>query len=104
MNLSLYKIFNPELKKLNNIQIQFQWKTKGIHEGLIYSIESFFNKYPYFNHETYKLYNNDLFIIDKIELMAHWHLNGIYEKRLCSDNHFQLLYFHYHLSLYLVDK
>ena len=92
MNLSLYKIFNPELKKLSNIEIQFQWKTKGIYEGLIYSIESFFNKYPYFNHETYKLYNNDLFIIDKIKLMAHWHLNGIYEKRLCSDNHFELLY------------
>ena len=92
MNFNFYKLFNPELKKLNNYQLNNHWKSIGIKNDYLYSIESFLKKYHYYNNEMYKLYNPDIIINDKIELMAHWHLYGINEYRICSDEHFNLLY------------
>ncbi len=92
MNFNFYKLFNPELKKLNNSQLKNHWNLIGSKNNIIYSIESFLQKYPYYNHDSYKLYNPDIMINDKSELMAHWHLSGINEHRICSDDHFNLLY------------
>ena len=90
LNYYLYKLFNPEIKHYNNMQLLLHWKNNN--NNKIYSLESFFLKYPYFNHDLYKLYNSDINIRDKFELMAHWHLIGIYENRICSDEHFNILY------------
>jgi GR25 family glycosyltransferase involved in LPS biosynthesis len=92
MNFNFYKLFNPDLKKLNNYQLNNHLKSIGIKNDYLYSIESFLKKYYYYNNEMYKLYNPDILINDKSELMAHWHLYGIHEYRICSDEHFKLLY------------
>ena len=47
MNFNFYKLFNPELKKLNNYQLNNHWKSIGIKNDYLYSIESFLKKYPY---------------------------------------------------------
>jgi GR25 family glycosyltransferase involved in LPS biosynthesis len=104
MNYQLIKLFNPDLKKLNNIQLTIYFKNKGFTEDRIFSIESFFKKYPYFNDKMYKLYNTDITITDKIELMVHWHLKGIHEKRICSDQHFEILHPEFNDKLYNNDK
>jgi GR25 family glycosyltransferase involved in LPS biosynthesis len=92
MNFNFYKLFNPDLKKLNNYQLNNHWKSIGIKNDYLHSIESFLKKYHYYNNEMYKLYNPDIIINDKIELMAHWHLYGVNEYRICSDDHFKSLY------------
>jgi GR25 family glycosyltransferase involved in LPS biosynthesis len=92
MNFNFYKLFNPELKKLNNSQLKNHWNIIGSKNNLLCSVESFLQKYYYYNHDSYKLYNPDIKINDKSELMAHWHLTGNNEYRICSDEHFSLLY------------
>ena len=100
MNFNFYKLFNPDLKKLNNYQLNNHWKSIGIKNDYLCSIESFLKKYPYYNNEMYKLYNPDILINDKSELMAHWHLYGIHEYRICSDEHFNLLYADFNIKNY----
>lgn len=85
MNINLYKLFNPDLKNLNNYQLYNHLKLFGIKEKRIFSYETFFQKYPYYNHEIYRLNNNDINIHDKLELMVHWHLFGCNENRICSN-------------------
>ena len=97
-NPYLYKLFNPELKNLNNNQLFLFWKTNN-NQNTIYSIESFFEKYPYYDHKMYKLYNKDLEINDNFELMKHWHINGIVENRICSDKYFDSLYPNFNLII-----
>jgi hypothetical protein len=92
INYQFYKLFNPELKNLNNTQLLFHWKNIGIKEQKINSIDSFFNIYPYYDHDSYKKYNPELNINDKIELMRHWHNIGYNENKICSDKHFNILY------------
>jgi GR25 family glycosyltransferase involved in LPS biosynthesis len=92
MNIKIYKLFNSDLSNFNNNQLTLHYNRFGNKENRIYSIESFFNLYPYYNDSQYRLYNNDLNLIDKVELMAHWHLHGKSENRICSDLHFEQLY------------
>ena len=103
MNYQLIKLFNPDLKKLNNTQLTIYFKNKGFNENRIYSIESFFTKYPYYNDEMYKLYNTDITITDKIELMVHWHLRGVNENRICSDQHFDILHPEFNINLHSTE-
>ena len=42
----IYKLFNPDLISLNNTQLLIHWKTIGIKENRIFSLESIFNIYP----------------------------------------------------------
>ena len=52
-NITIYKLFNDDLKKLNNNQLLSHWKVVGHKENRIYSLESFFKKYNDFvNIET----------------------------------------------------
>jgi GR25 family glycosyltransferase involved in LPS biosynthesis len=92
MNSKIYKLFNPDLGNFNNNQLLLHYNRFGKKENRIYSLESFFNLYPYYNDSQYRLYNNDLNAIDKVELMAHWHLHGKSENRICSDLYFEQLY------------
>ena len=54
INYNLYKLLNPDLKNLNNTQLLFHWKNKGMKEKRIYSLESFFKVYPNFKLYSYK--------------------------------------------------
>jgi len=53
---------------MSNNQLLYHWNTHGINENRIYSIDTFFKKYPDFEN---KLLNN------KLEAMVKWHLNAI---------------------------
>ena len=92
INIFHYKLFNPDLKNLNNNQLVIHWNNIGKNENRVYSLEYFFILYPYFDYDMYKLYNNDLIFKDKIEAMIHWHTIGNKENRLCSDKQFNDLY------------
>ena len=68
INFTIYKLFNPDLQNMSNNQLLYHWNTYGINENRIFSIDTFFRKYPYFEN---KLLNN------KLETMVNWHLNAI---------------------------
>ena len=68
INFTIYKLFNPDLQNMSNNQLLYHWNTHGINENRIYSIDTFFKKYPDFEN---KLLNN------KLEAMVKWHLNAI---------------------------
>ena len=97
--IHLYKLFNPDLTNFLNSQLLMHWNKFGKNESRISCFESFFEKYPYYNHDLYKLYNPDIKINDKIQLMIHWHLYGINENRICSDEHFNNLYPYHDFTL-----
>ena len=92
MNSKIYKLFNPDLNNFNNNQLYIHYNKFGRNENRIYSLQSFFKLYPYYNELEYKLYNTDLNTYDKIDLMVHWHLHGKNENRICSDIYFKQLY------------
>jgi hypothetical protein len=92
INYNFYKLFNPDLKRLSNNQLLIHFKKNSSIENRIYSIETFFNKYPYFDCDQYKFYNIDIIISDKYELMYHWHSIGLNENRICSDKYFNMIY------------
>ena len=104
LNNNIYKLFNPELNNFNNNKLLIHWKNIGLKEGKIFSLESFFNKYPYYDHDSYKLYNPDLNINDKIELMIHWHLYGISQNRICSNKYFEILYPNFNTNIENINK
>ena len=49
-NHNFYKLFNQDLQNLNNNKLFIHWNNIGINENRINSLESFFKKYPYYNH------------------------------------------------------
>ena len=104
INYNFYKLFNPDLKKLNNNQLLIHLKKNNLKENRIYSIETFFNKYPYFECDQYKLYNIDIIINDKYELMYHWHSIGLNENRICSDKYFNMLYPDFQINNYEINN
>jgi hypothetical protein len=74
--VSIYKLFNSDLKHLNNQQLHAHWKVKGIKEQRIYNHDSFYKKYPLFNVENYKKTSSiDLQHKDKISIMLIYHIN-----------------------------
>lgn len=81
INYNLYKLLNPDLKNLNNTQLLFHWKNKGMKEKRIYSLESFFKVYPNFKLYSYKDNYPNIIFKDNFDIMAHWHLIG----RFCSN-------------------
>ena len=99
-NIKYYKLFNPDLSNLNNIQISNHWNMIGKKEGRLYSIDTFMSKYPQFNIKKYRGFNNDIKNLDDIELMVHYHLKGIHEKRIFSNPQFNDLYPNFNLNEY----
>ena len=74
-NITIYKLFNNDLQKLDNHKLVIHWKVIGHKENRIHSIESFFKKYSDFNIETYKKNSFDLQDKDDIYIMRHYHIN-----------------------------
>ena len=72
VNTVLYKLFNPDLKNLNNNQLIYHWNTKGKEENRLSCIEDFINKYPNFNLN----FNKNTSYKDNLEEMANWHINN----------------------------
>lgn len=66
----IYKSFNPDLKDLTNNQLIYHWKNYGKKENRIYSLDSFFEKYPEYICET-----KNIEINNKIKDMVNYHLN-----------------------------
>ena len=77
--MDYYKIFNP-----NN------------EESDVYCIQSFFNKYPYFNSKEYKIFNmkidSSLDSLNGIYILAHYHIYGSKKNYITSIKHFYMLY------------
>lgn len=72
---SIYKLFNNDLKNLNNNQLQIHWKTIGKKENRISNVSHFFDKYPDFKLNLYKEKYPDLKNYDDIIIMSHYHHN-----------------------------
>lgn len=89
--VSIYKLFNPDLRHLNNQQLNAHWKVKGIKEQRIYNYDSFYKKYPSFDLENYKKISSiDLQHKDNISIMMIYHINqhaNIQEEKEKKYNH-----------------
>ena len=83
MNITFYRLFNPDLKNFSNKFLVNHWNNIGKNENRIYSYESFFMKYPNFDYNVYKIYNDDINSTEKLDLMVHWHLEGVHQNRIC---------------------
>jgi glycosyltransferase involved in cell wall biosynthesis len=85
MDLYYYKLFNPHIKDIDeNIIIDKLLS--------VYSIESFYEKYPNFIILEFKLLNKKLFNMKDIELMIYYHLNYKNENLLSSIKDFHIKY------------
>ena len=85
MDLYYYKLFNPNIKDIDeNIIID-----KILY---VYSIESFYEKYQNFNILEFKLLNKNLLNMKDIELMVYYHLNIDNENLLSSIKDFYIKY------------
>ena len=73
--LNIYKLFNNDLKKLNNNQLQIHWRTTGKKEKRISHISHFFDKYPDFKINLYKEKYPEIKTYDDIIIMSHYHHN-----------------------------
>ena len=100
MHIQIYRLFNEDIKHFNPSQLLLHWKKYGSQQNRIYSFESFFERYPYYDDASYKLYNPELIHKTKLELMFHWHMIGINQHKICSDAHFNLLYPHFTIDLH----
>ena len=74
---SIYKLFNNDLKNLNNNQLNIHWKTIGKKENRISNVKIFFNKYPNFKINLYKERYPELNNYDDLVIMAHYHHNDL---------------------------
>lgn len=72
---NIYKLFNNDLKKLNNNQLLLHWKTIGKNENRISNISEFFNKYPDFQIVNYKNMYKEINNYDDLIVMSHYHHN-----------------------------
>jgi glycosyltransferase involved in cell wall biosynthesis len=98
MELYYYKLFNPQFND-DNILI------KNIDKNIdIYSIESFYKKYKYFDIQEFKILNKNLLInllnIKFINLMVYYHLNNISKNLLSSIKDFYIRYPDFDLIFY----
>lgn len=71
----IYKLFNNDLKNLNNNQLILHWKSIGIKEKRISNINSFFKKYPNFDINLYIQKYPNIKAYDELIIMSHYHHN-----------------------------
>jgi len=74
---NIYKLFNNDLKHLNNNKLFFHWKTIGKKENRISNITDFFKKYPNFKLNIYKYKFPQLQNLDDLIIMSHYHHNRL---------------------------
>jgi glycosyltransferase involved in cell wall biosynthesis len=102
MELYYYKLFNPSFNNdNNNILLNNIDKNKDI-----YSIESFYIKYKYFNIDEFKILNKNYLIkknllnMKNIDFMVYYHLNNKNNILLSSIKDFYIKYPDFDLFLY----
>ena len=71
-NYNIYKQFNKDLL-IEDIDLYIHWKTNGIYENRIFSLESFSKKYQYFDIDGYRKNNN---ISNNIDSIIHYNTFG----------------------------
>ena len=64
-------------------------KNKEKYNERIISIQSFMDKYNYYNNDEYKYFYPELINYSKLDLMVHWHTKGIKENKYCSLSYFK---------------
>lgn len=77
-SVKLYKLLNPDLANLNNLNLKIHYLQYGIPEKRLYKLPDNFNL------ECYKSFNKDLKNLNNDELVIHYVNNGISENRLAN--------------------
>ena len=85
-NPHIYKLFNNDLKNLNNNQLILHWKTIGNKENRIYNIHTFFNYYPNFNLNEYVQIYPEIKNYNDIIIMSHYHHNLNFKNNFININ------------------
>src|SRR5210317_881683 len=100
--LNIYKLFNNDLKKLNNNQLQIHCKTIGKKENRISNISHFFDKYPDFKINLYKEKYPEIKNYDDIIIMSHYHHNNAKDLTL-NNNTSESTNFNNYINKYLTE-
>ena len=101
--LNIYKLFNNDLKKLNNNQLQIHWKTIGKKENRISNISHFFDRYPDFKINLYKEKYPEIKNYDDIIIMSHYHHNNSKDITLNNNNTNEITIFNNYINKYLTE-
>jgi glycosyltransferase involved in cell wall biosynthesis len=100
MDLYYYKLFNPEYSNLNDIDLLNNFNENK--DKKIYSINTFYTKYPDFNIIEYKNLNNELKTLNIFDIFLHYHLNFENNKFIHSVNYFYKKYDYFNLTEYKI--
>lgn len=94
LDIIFYKTFYNELENLNNEELINHYNNYGIKENRIYSINNFYEIFPFFSLENYILFNPDLSILkSEIEYLKHFYFYGRFENRKYHKNDFNLYFY-----------
>ena len=100
MDLYYYKLFNPEYSNLNDIDLLNNFNENK--DKKIYSINTFYTKYPDFNIIEYKNLNNELKNLNIFDIFLHYHLNFENNKFIHSVNYFYKKYDYFNIIEYKI--
>jgi glycosyltransferase involved in cell wall biosynthesis len=100
MDLYYYKLFNPEYSKLDDDNLLNNFNENK--DDKIYSLNTFYIKYPEFNLIEYKNLNNELKNLDILEIFIHYHLNNKNNIFINSVDDFYNKYSYFNLPEYKI--
>jgi hypothetical protein len=101
MNLDFYKVFNPELSNLSDIEVLHNFFKNGINEDIIFDYSSFLKKYPEFDIDFYRYFNEDLKFLQNIKLCYHYHNIGKTEHRIYNMDTFNSINTEFDIDAYI---
>ena len=82
MDCAYYKLFNDDLKNMNNAQLSQHYRLHGCRENRMINRKNFHEKYPEFDVEEYRQRNRDLqHFPTEFDLIEHFWIYGRFEKR-----------------------
>ena len=78
-DIKFFYLFNPEYKDvpISEVRQEHQKCISSKKSNKVYSIESFFRKYPNFNIDTYKKETDEIKNLSTINVLAHYHISQI---------------------------
>jgi hypothetical protein len=86
MDFPYYKLFNDDLKNMNNAQLSQHYRLHGCRENRMINKQSFHQRYPEFDVGAYRENNRDLqHFQTEYELIKHFWLCGRFEKRVVTN-------------------
>ena len=86
MDCAYYKLFNDDLKIMNNAQLSQHYRLHGCRENRMINRQNFHEKYPEFDVEEYRQRNRDLHHFPtEFELIKHFWMNGRFEERVINN-------------------